>query len=72
MALLKVYRAPCNSPLYQSLNTTRDQRLAARSTARTVDPSVLVPQEIRQKILSITHKSHPDAAPVVDENIDKR
>jgi hypothetical protein len=75
MVLLKVYHAPCSSPLYQTLTTSRQTRLEARFTARVVDPSILVPNEIRQKILSLSHVNHPDAAakpPVVEEDTNKR
>lgn len=68
MVLLKVYRLPFNSPMFRSLNTSSEQRIEARTFARVVDPSVLVPKAIREKILSISHRIHPEAAPVVENN----
>lgn len=71
MVLLKVYRLPCDSQMFRSLHTTPILRLHARSNARLVDPSILVPKEIRQKILSISHHGHPELEPS-DENTTKR
>lgn len=69
MILLKVYRLPFNSPIFKRLQTTTAERIEARTHARVVDPSVLVPREIREKILSITNRNHPQAAPsVVDKS----
>lgn len=67
MILLKVYRVPFNSPLFHSLNTTRQERYEARTFSRAIDPSVLVPEEVKQKVLQIGYQNHPDAAPVVEE-----
>ncbi|KAI7904525.1 uncharacterized protein BX663DRAFT_502686 [Cokeromyces recurvatus] len=67
MILFKVYRLPSSSPLYHTLKTTREQRLIARSTHALVDPTVLVPATIRQRILNLTHEKHPDVVVIDDE-----
>ncbi|CAO3633924.1 unnamed protein product [Mucor hiemalis] len=72
MVLFKVYRLPCSHSMFKSLTTNREQRLEARSLGRVVDPSVLVPPEIRQKIMSIAYKNHPDAAPAAEEQATQR
>ncbi|CEG65615.1 hypothetical protein RMATCC62417_02364 [Rhizopus microsporus] len=51
MILLKVYRLPYDNPLYQSLHTKKEERIHARSFCRQVDPSVLVPEDIRERIM---------------------
>lgn len=66
MVLLKVYRLPFDSIILRSLSTTAAQRIEARTFARVVDPSVLVPREIREKILSISHRNHSEAPPIVE------
>lgn len=58
--------------MFRSLNTNREQRLEARSLGHVVDPSVLIPPEIRQKIIAIAYKNHPDAAPAEEEQPTKR
>ncbi|KAK4519506.1 Elongation of fatty acids protein 2 [Mucor velutinosus] len=54
MVLLKVYRLGLDSPMFQSLRTSNEDRLRARSGGRNVDHSVLVPTAIREKILKLT------------------
>lgn len=63
MVLLKVYRLPFNSPLFLKLSTQKEERIMARSTGNVVDPSILVPLEVRNKILSLTYEGHPDVDP---------
>lgn len=63
MVLLKVYRLPYDSPLFRKLSTRKEERIMARSTGHVVDPSVLVPLHIRNKILSLTHDGYPEAEP---------
>lgn len=60
MVLLKVYRLGVDSNMLQSLYTSPDERLRARSSGRLVDRSVLVPTSIREKILKLTTES-PEA-----------
>jgi hypothetical protein len=67
MVLFKVYRLNCSSPLFGSLSTRKEDRIEARSSARIVDPSILVPEEIRRKILNISYQNHPDASPPKEE-----
>lgn len=65
MVLLKVYRLGFDNPMFQKLTTTREERIRARSSGRVVDPSVLVPTIIRERILKLSHgeqeqvESHP-------------
>ncbi|KAI8646317.1 hypothetical protein BD408DRAFT_410553 [Parasitella parasitica] len=54
MVLLKVYRLCLDSPMFQKLSTSRDERMRAKSSSRIVDPSVLVPAKIREKILRLS------------------
>ncbi|KAG2232136.1 hypothetical protein INT48_008878 [Thamnidium elegans] len=68
MVLLKVYRLPIDNLMFRTLSPNKALRLESRSYRRTVDPSILVPEEIRQKILSIGYQNHPDAKPIVPEN----
>lgn len=73
MVLFKVYRLPCSHSMFRSLTTNREQRLEARSLGHVVDPSVLIPPEIRRKIMAIVYKNHPDAAaPAEEEQPTKR
>ncbi|EPB82273.1 hypothetical protein HMPREF1544_10994 [Mucor circinelloides 1006PhL] len=60
MVLLKVYRLGVDSNMLQSLYTSPDERLRARSSGRLVDRSVLIPTSIREKILKLTNES-PEA-----------
>ncbi|KAI8352452.1 hypothetical protein EDC96DRAFT_517986 [Choanephora cucurbitarum] len=53
MVLMKVYRLPLSDPMFQSLKTSREQRIDARQTGNIADPSVLVPEDIRKKIMTI-------------------
>ncbi|KAI7895090.1 uncharacterized protein EV154DRAFT_414165 [Mucor mucedo] len=73
MILLKVYRLPYDNPIFRRLQTSAPERIEARTHARVVDPSVLVPREIREKILSITQRNHPQAAsPSIDKTTERR
>ncbi|KAI9469103.1 MAG: hypothetical protein EXX96DRAFT_590459 [Benjaminiella poitrasii] len=65
MILLKVYRLAYDSPLFHSLKTTKEERLTAKNSQVLVDPSILVPLDIRQKILSLTNKNQPNS--IIDE-----
>lgn len=72
MILLKVYRLPYDNPIFRRLQTSAPERIEARTHARVVDPSVLVPREIREKILSITQRNHPQAAsPSIDKTTER-
>lgn len=55
MVLLKVYRLPCDSPLFKSLSTDSAERLHARRFCQQVDPSVLVPPEARERIMKLMY-----------------
>lgn len=59
-------------PMFQSLRTTRDQRINARSSGRVVDPSVLIPANVRQRIMRYTHHSHPELDTVEEEVAERR
>ncbi|KAI8969716.1 hypothetical protein BDB01DRAFT_816447 [Pilobolus umbonatus] len=63
MILLKVYHLPFEHPWYKSLKSSMDQRSEALVCyAKTVDPSVLVPADIREKILSICNGQSSSSA----------
>ncbi|CEP17783.1 hypothetical protein [Parasitella parasitica] len=70
MVLLKVYRLCVDSPMFQRLTTSRDERMLARSNGRIVDPSVLVPAKIRDKILKLTHEGQEQEEP--DTKMERR
>ncbi|KAI9272232.1 hypothetical protein EDC94DRAFT_595805 [Helicostylum pulchrum] len=72
MVLLKVYRLPIDNLMFRTLSPNRELRLQSRSYGRTVDPSVLIPENVRQKILSIGFQNHPDAKPTEPENTTTR
>ncbi|KAG0734979.1 hypothetical protein G6F57_014674 [Rhizopus arrhizus] len=62
MVLLKVYCLPFDSPLYRSLSTKKDERIHARSFCQQVDPSVLVPEEARERIMKLMYGSSEEIA----------
>jgi hypothetical protein len=48
-----VYHLHFSNPLFKSLNTTYNDRKAAISDSAMTDPSVLVSNEVREKIVDV-------------------
>ena len=63
MTFIKVYRLPWQSKMFKSLRSTKEDREQARAHSPLVDPSVLVPKAIRERIMRSLYKNHPDAGP---------
>ncbi|KAI9281603.1 hypothetical protein BY458DRAFT_499080 [Sporodiniella umbellata] len=60
MVLLRVYRLPYQSAMFQKLSTKKEDRLNARSLCQPVDPSILVPDETKERILKIMRGDTPE------------